>query len=264
MRRADHLKAYGLAFRRSSAAAGRSGCSTIAAARSCCPATLPPRATPRSTASPSSRSTTAQLVEIRGEIAGRQHGRGAAGEGAQGRGLRAAQRAAVGRRRHDGAQVRRDRVREDLGRRGASAASSRLRLAAPAPRGLHRPVLQVLPQLRRRALAGRHGRAEPRHGAAARVSRPCRRRRRPWPWRSREFVERGGFLFAMCTATETLELALAGRRAWTSPPRTPTARRWIPTPTRKMQWTRAFAFQRRAAGASRRPCRCIATSTATR
>ena len=32
-----------------------------------------------------------------------------------------------------------------------------LRLAAPAPRGLHRPVLEVLPQLRRRALAGGDG-----------------------------------------------------------------------------------------------------------
>ncbi len=29
-------------------------------------------------------------------------------------------------------------------------------------------------------------------------------------WRIRTFVENGGFLFAMCTATETLELALAG------------------------------------------------------
>jgi hypothetical protein len=31
-------------------------------------------------------------------------------------------------------------------------------------------------------------------------------------WRIREYVERGGFLFAMCTATETLELALAAQR----------------------------------------------------
>jgi len=30
-------------------------------------------------------------------------------------------------------------------------------------------------------------------------------------WRIREYVERGGFLFAMCTATETLELALAAQ-----------------------------------------------------
>jgi len=31
-------------------------------------------------------------------------------------------------------------------------------------------------------------------------------------WRIREYVHQGGFLFAMCTATETLELALAGQR----------------------------------------------------
>jgi hypothetical protein len=31
-------------------------------------------------------------------------------------------------------------------------------------------------------------------------------------WRIREYVEHGGFLFAMCTATETLELALAAQR----------------------------------------------------
>jgi hypothetical protein len=32
-------------------------------------------------------------------------------------------------------------------------------------------------------------------------------------WRIREYVEQGGFLFAMCLATETLELALAAQRA---------------------------------------------------
>ena len=40
----------------------------------------------------------------------------------------------------------------------------------------------------------------------------CRRRSAPWRWPSPTYVERGGFLFAMCTATETLDLALARRR----------------------------------------------------
>jgi hypothetical protein len=55
------------------------------------------------------------------------------------------------------------------------------------------------------------------------------------------FVERGGFLFAMCTATETLDLALAADRvdiaasyADGSP--------MDPNATARMQWNRALAF----------------------
>ena len=54
-----------------------------------------------------------------------------------------------------------------------------VRLAAPPPRGLHRAVLQVLPELRRRALARRDGGAQPRDGPAAGLRhRPGARRRR--------------------------------------------------------------------------------------
>jgi hypothetical protein len=56
------------------------------------------------------------------------------------------------------------------------------------------------------------------------------------------YVERGGFLFAMCTATETLDLALASdgvdiaaAYADNSP--------MDPNANAKMQWDRAFAFQ---------------------
>ena len=58
----------------------------------------------------------------------------------------------------------------------------------------------------------------------------------------REFVERGGFLFAMCGATETLELAIAGRNV-------DIAQSFIdgtpmdPDADRKMDWTRTFAFR---------------------
>jgi hypothetical protein len=58
----------------------------------------------------------------------------------------------------------------------------------------------------------------------------------------RQFVERGGFLFAMCGATETLELAIAGHDvdiagnfADGSP--------MDPDADGKMQWTRSFAFK---------------------
>ena len=58
----------------------------------------------------------------------------------------------------------------------------------------------------------------------------------------RQFVERGGFLFAMCGATETLELAIAGHDvdiagefADGSP--------MDPNSDAKMQWRRSFAFK---------------------
>ncbi|HEX2250850.1 MAG TPA: hypothetical protein VHH32_10915 [Gemmatimonadales bacterium] len=56
------------------------------------------------------------------------------------------------------------------------------------------------------------------------------------------FVERGGFLFAMCTATETLDLALAADRvdiAAAYADGTP----MNPDATRHMKWDRALAFQ---------------------
>jgi len=60
--------------------------------------------------------------------------------------------------------------------------------------------------------------------------------------RIRQFVERGGFLFAMCGATETLELAIAGHNvdiaggfADGSP--------MDPNSDAKMQWQRSFAFK---------------------
>ncbi len=58
----------------------------------------------------------------------------------------------------------------------------------------------------------------------------------------RQFVEDGGFLFAMCTATETLDLAIAGEDVDLAAafadgdPMDPAA-------TSKMNWSRALAFQ---------------------
>jgi hypothetical protein len=57
-----------------------------------------------------------------------------------------------------------------------------------------------------------------------------------------QYVERGGFLFAMCTATETLDLALASAGtdiAASYADETPVD----PGANAKMDWTRAFAFQ---------------------
>ena len=56
------------------------------------------------------------------------------------------------------------------------------------------------------------------------------------------YVSEGGFLFAMCTATETLDLALAGANVDIAAPfsdNTPVD----PNASRKMDWSRAFAFQ---------------------
>lgn len=58
----------------------------------------------------------------------------------------------------------------------------------------------------------------------------------------RAFVERGGFLFAMCTATETLDLALASENvdiAASYADGTP----MDPDASRKMDWSRSLAFQ---------------------
>jgi hypothetical protein len=60
--------------------------------------------------------------------------------------------------------------------------------------------------------------------------------------RIREFVERGGFLFAMCGATETLDLALAAQNVDIDGPfsdGTPVD----PDADGKLDWTRALAFQ---------------------
>jgi hypothetical protein len=57
----------------------------------------------------------------------------------------------------------------------------------------------------------------------------------------REFVDQGGFLFAMCTATETLEIALAADGVDVSAQYsdgTP----MDPDASRKLQWDRTFAF----------------------
>ena len=57
-----------------------------------------------------------------------------------------------------------------------------------------------------------------------------------------EYVRRGGFLFAMCTATETLDLALAAEQvdiAASYADGTP----MDPDASRRMRWANAFAFQ---------------------
>jgi hypothetical protein len=60
--------------------------------------------------------------------------------------------------------------------------------------------------------------------------------------RLHDFVEKGGFLFAMCGATETLELAMAAQNVDIAGPffdGTP----MDPDADSKMDWVRAFAFQ---------------------
>jgi hypothetical protein len=60
--------------------------------------------------------------------------------------------------------------------------------------------------------------------------------------RIRQYVENGGFLFAMCGATESIDLAIAGRDvdfAGTQVDGTPPD----PDADRKMNWARSFAFR---------------------
>jgi len=58
----------------------------------------------------------------------------------------------------------------------------------------------------------------------------------------RAFVERGGFLFAMCTATETLEIALAAYDVDIAA-QFADATPMDPNADERMQWDRSFAFQ---------------------
>ena len=105
----------------------------------------------------------------------REHGGGRAREGpARGR-LHPAQHAALGRRRDAGARLRRHPLRPGVGRGGAARRAGAVRLAPPAPRGLHRPARQVLRRLPRVPLVpgggaraeGDGGRARLRQGEPA-------------------------------------------------------------------------------------------------
>ena len=60
--------------------------------------------------------------------------------------------------------------------------------------------------------------------------------------RIRQFVERGGFLFAMCGATETLELAIAGRDVDIAG-EVSDGSPMDPNSDAKMQWRRSLAFK---------------------
>lgn len=60
--------------------------------------------------------------------------------------------------------------------------------------------------------------------------------------RLRGFVERGGFLFAMCGATETLELAIAGRDVDIAGPYSDGSA-MDPDADARMDWSRTFAMQ---------------------
>ena len=141
----NHLKAYGLTYNALHDGATRRVAAQLS--RRIVPAspTRPSFAVARrSMASPSSRSMTATLAEIRVEMATSEHGLGAAREGAEDRGVHGALFAAVGRRGDAGAQVRGHSVHADLGRRGRARRPREVRLGAPLPRGLHGTTQQVL------------------------------------------------------------------------------------------------------------------------
>ena len=130
----------------------------------------------------------------------------------------AAQRAALGRRGHDGAAVRRHPVRQAVGSGGARRRPAHLRLAAPAPRGLHRSVLQVLPHLRGRS------RGSPRWCA----STTPRRASSGWPTvpdlkkavapRIRDYVDRTAASCSPCARRPRRSSWRWRRTTWTSPP----------------------------------------------
>ena len=122
--------------------------------------------------------------------------------------------------------------------------------------------LQVLPELRDAPWFVGAGGAQPRRWRGSSASQRAgaeEGRRRD---RSRDYVERGGFLFAMCGATETLELAIAADNvdiAAAYADGTP----MDPDATSKMDWKRRSPSRTRTLRAS--PTMPVTpTSTATR
>ena len=103
-----------------------------------------------------------------------QHGGDQARDDAARRGLRPAERAAVGRRGAARARLRADSVHEALGRRGAGREALRIRLAPSPPRGLHGAVREVLRRLRRHRLVPPSGRRERGDGEVARLHQGLR------------------------------------------------------------------------------------------
>ena len=82
----------------------------------------------------------------------RQHGYRPPGKITKNRRLHPAQQTTLGRRGDHGTRIRANRLRKNMGRRSIRRRPRRLRLAAPAPRGFHRPVWQVLRLIRPRSL----------------------------------------------------------------------------------------------------------------
>ena len=121
---ADHLKAYGVAFRPSSAAGRSSGSSTTGAARSSCPE-MPRRCViAPSRASTRSRRTTARLRACERRSSSRTWTRCRSRRRRRSR-VCAAQRGTLGRCRYHGAQLRRREVRQASGTARSSRAGSR-------------------------------------------------------------------------------------------------------------------------------------------
>ena len=139
-----------------------------------------------------------------------QHGVGRAREGAEGRRLHPAQHAAVGRRGDAGARVRRHPLHQGVGRGGAERRALEVRLAPPPPRGLHRPARQVLRRLPQLPLVpGGGARCRRRWRPSSASPRSPQLKARGGAGTIKDYVGRGGFMFGMCSATDTYDIALA-------------------------------------------------------
>ncbi len=238
----DHLKAYGLAFRvlergdRAEWLLNYRGGSFLVPADA---ATIRDAALAGVTTEPLDDGAGRQ---IRGEIQGGNMDAVPLEKVAQGGGVRAAQRGALGRRGHHGAQLRRHQVREDLGRGGAGARSSRtttgsISTTRTSP-GSTRSSSSTTPARpgwwRWWSGTGRW------RGSSA--SPRCRRRSARWRPRSRG-TSSAAASSSRCAPRPRRSTWRSRAMGWTSRRATPTERRWIPTPSAKMHWDQALAFQ---------------------
>ena len=180
----NHLKAYGLAFGALRKAHKSTGCSTIAAAVSSCPTSADIVLDARVKNVGFVEVTGSDVAQIMAEIAQNNMDVVHLEKAPKVAIYCPPLEAAVGRRRHAGPRVRGDSVRARVRRRRAGGRPREVRLAAPAPRGLHRSVRQVLRRVSAHRLVS--GRPARRRGARARSSgsRRCPTRRRRWPRRS--------------------------------------------------------------------------------
>ena len=122
--------------------------------------------------------------------------------------------------------------------------SREVRLAAPAPRGLHRPARQVLrAPITTSLVPGGGERCSRRWRTKLGFAKVTAAQGARWRSTIKDYVGRGGFMFGMCSATDTYDIALAARGRGHRRRRCTTATRRSAGADRKLDYSRTLAFK---------------------